>query len=295
MLGAMLGAHSNGLCVPEMRFKFSALRRWEWDNTGVNTLSVLKWLQNHWRFKIWELDIDLCSVIPNEVTYREFIELIVKLYGEKAGKPTPKFWIDHTPVNIMYAWTIFNVFPDAKMVHIVRDGRAVAASVMPLDWGPNEIHRAAQFWVRGIAYGLAAESWDDGRVIRVIYEDLVKNTESTLKRLCYDLEIDYEDEMPKAMGFKVPMYSIGQHSLVGSKPDPARVNAWESQLTSRQIEIFESVAVDLLRYLGYAPKYAPKAKSMSLMEKLALDIREIYKQEVVNRFRSRRRRRGYLK
>ncbi|MCH7768387.1 MAG: sulfotransferase, partial [Nitrospinae bacterium] len=153
MLGAMLGAHSNGLCVPEMRFKFSALRRWEWDNTGVNTLSVLKWLQNHWRFKIWELDIDLCSVIPNEVTYREFIELIVKLYGEKAGKPTPKFWIDHTPVNIMYAWTIFNVFPDAKMVHIVRDGRAVAASVMPLDWGPNEIHRAAQFWVRGIAYG----------------------------------------------------------------------------------------------------------------------------------------------
>ena len=294
MLGAMLGAHSKGLCVPESGFKFPALRRWEWDNTGVNTLSVLKWLQNHWRFKTWELDIDICSVIPNEVTYRGFMELIVKLYGEKVGKPTPKFWIDHTPTNIMYAWTIFNEFPDAKMIHIIRDGRAVAASIMPLDWGPNEIHKAAQLWMRGIAYGVAAESWGDGRVIRVIYEDLVKNTENTLKRLCYELEIDYEDEMGKTAGFKVPMYSIGQHSLVGSKPDPARVNAWESQLTSRQIEIFENLAVDLLRYLGYTPKYAPKAKGMSLMESLTLNVREIYKREVVNRFRIRRRR-GYLK
>jgi hypothetical protein len=273
-----------------MGFKFSMLRSWDWGGTSTDVPSVLKWLENHWRFKTWELEIDPDSLVHDGLTYQRLIGSIVELYGREVGKPTAEIWIDHTPTNIQYAWTLFRLFPEAKMIHIVRDGRAVAASIMPLDWGPNEIHRAAQYWVESVAYGLAAESWGGRRVIRVKYEDLVMNPKDSLGTLCSELGIGYEDEMSNATGFEVPKYTVRQHSLIGSRLDPTRVDAWKDQLTPRQIEIFESITADLLCYLGYTPQYGLQAKPMSLMEIIALGIGEIYKRELINRLRIRWRR-----
>ncbi|NOS35007.1 MAG: hypothetical protein GQ522_00045 [Deltaproteobacteria bacterium] len=80
--------------------------------------------------------------------------------------------------------------------------------------------------------------------------------------------------MLDASGFAVPQYTSRQHSLIGKRPDIKRVNAWERELTPREIEIFESITGDLLHYLGYVPRYGLKAKGVTEREKLALMIRE---------------------
>jgi hypothetical protein len=286
----MLGGHADCLCVPEMQFKFDILRfSGNSDHSPVDMSDILYRLVGRSRFRIWELD--LASVPSEKLSCRELIEWIVTAYGQKVDKPAPAVWVDHTPWNIRYAWTLLHLFPEARMIHIVRDGRAVAASVLPLDWGPNEIDCAARFWVEGLAYGLVAESLWPNKVIRIRYEDLVQDPQNTLIKLCETLAISYDPAMSLAAGFKVPKYTAKQHALVGSEPSRARVDAWARQLTSRQIEIFESITSDLLESLGYVPQFGLHARPMSRMERVVSGIRELYKKELINRYRKRKRKR----
>lgn len=291
LLGAMLGGHPSYVCVPEMQFKFDLLRLSS--NGGgekMDKASSLRALYKRSSFRIWDLPIELGSLPHESVSYRECINWLVTAYGEKVAKPTPTVWIDHTPKNARYAATLFQAFPDASMIHIVRDGRAVAASVLPLDWGPNEIEPAARFWAERLAYGLTAESrWPD-KVVRVHYEDLVQAPEPTLQKLCAAIDLEYYPAMSQAAGFQVPYYTARQHALIGQAPDRSRIQGWERQLTPRQVEIFEHTTADLLEMLGYTLKFGLHAKKVSRRESLASGIRELYKREFSNRQRKRRRR-----
>lgn len=291
LLGAMLGGHPDYVCVPEMQFKFDLLRLSP-NGAGerMDRASSLRTLNKRSSFRIWDLPIDLDTRTHASVSYRECIDWLVTAYGEKVAKPAPAVWIDHTPKNARYAATLFHAFPDARMIHIVRDGRAVAASVLPLDWGPNEIEPAARFWAERLAYGLMAESrWPD-KVVRVHYEDLVQTPEPTLQKLCRVLDIAYHPAMSQAGGFQVPQYTAQQHALIGQAPDRSRVRGWETQLTPRQVEIFEHTTADLLEMLGYTLKFGLHAKKVSRRESLVSSVRELYKKEFTNRQRKRKRR-----
>ena len=186
LLGSMLGAHSDCLCVPESHFKVAALSaHLARGTTGASR--VLDAISKDWRFRLWEVDIPSASVFEGELggSCAGLIEWIVSRYGERVGKPAPRIWVDHTPSNVRHAATLLEAFPDAQMIHIVRDGRAVAASLLPLDWGPNRIDRAAHLWVEMVGHGLAAEAhWGAARVARVRYEDLVQEPHAALARLC---------------------------------------------------------------------------------------------------------------
>ncbi|MGE0683392.1 MAG: sulfotransferase [Candidatus Binatia bacterium] len=295
LLGAMLGSHSSCLCVPEMKFKMEML---QFADNGVNgsvePASRVEKLARRSSFRIWGLSLNEIIAPSRTLAGRELIEWTVLAYGQKMGKTAPAIWIDHTPANIKYAWTLFQAFPDAHLIHIIRDGRAVAASLLPLDWGPNEIDSAARYWAAALAYGLATEAAWPERVIQVRYENLVEEPTTTLKRLCAALSLSYEPAMCQGTGFQVPPYTAKQHALVGTLPEPTRITAWERQLTARQIEIFESITADLLKMLRYEPKFGFHAKRMSRLEILSSSIREFYKKEFVNRHRKRRRRRETL-
>jgi hypothetical protein len=142
---------------------------------------------------------------------------------------------------------------------------------------------------------LAAEALSKDRVIRVEYEELVLETEETLKKLCSFIGIDFRQEMIKGAGFKVPQYTRKQHSLVGRKPDSKRVAAWEASLTRRQVEIFESLAGELLSDLGYSLKYGPGAKKITKTERFMLDIENYFRKKLNSRRKKSRRRKTSLK
>lgn len=179
-------------------------------------------------------------------------------------------------------------FPDAKFIHIVRDGRGVAASVLPLDWGPNTVERAARWWAEEMASGLALESWDPRRVMRVKYEDLVENCESTIRRLGDFVGLEFEPAMLRADGFSLGFRSH-QHALVGSPPRADRARAWTATLSQRQVEIFEAVAGDLLVTLGYEPRFGIAGRPPSRLERARAMLTEIVRDRLVNRRRARRR------
>jgi len=292
LLGAMLGAHSDCICAPESHFKMRALRPGDWTSDSVDLMAAFKRIRRHWRFKIWELDLPPSEVPVEELdgSYPRLLEWMATRFADHVGKPDARIWVDHTPENIIYAPTLLKLFPQAKIIHIVRDGRGVASSIMPLDWGPSTIVAAARWWLDNVTYGLALETlMEADRIVRVKYEDLVSDPLETLGELSASLGIDFQPGMIEANGFTPPRYTVNQHKLIGKKPDARRATRWETRLTPRQIEIFESMAHDFLHYLGYPLRYGLAARGPTLGDRGVQGIREFGRDWVVNPVRWLRR------
>ena len=296
LLGDLIGSHSDCICTPESQFKISVYRRQNLQGNDVLDIrKAAELIGKHWRFRIW--GVDIAEIPYSEIhSYRDLILGIVKAYANKFSGPHAGMWIDHTPANIQYTDILAELFPAARFIHLVRDGRAVAASIIPLDWGANTIDRAAYSWMEYISCGIAAEaSLGDERILRVRFEDLIQQPHNTLERICLFLNLRYQPRMMQGGGFRVPGYTAGQHSLLGKEPDAQRAHAWGKKLASRQIEIFESIAGELLSSLGYPLIFGNSARKMNLMDKIVSGIQEMYKGKIMNKFSREERKKKALK
>ncbi len=291
LLAAMLGTHKQCLTTPEAKFVYLAYRSAMQEYGRADLSTTLDKIKSHWSFKVFDIDVDQAdSVLPPDTAYSELIKWIVGQYGRRTGKETADFWVDHVPDNVLYAATLFQLFPDAKFLHLVRDGRAVAASVMKLNWGPNTIPGVTDWWENNIANGLAVESYYGPEYVkRVRYEDLISEPQKTLKEICNFLQIEYQPEMISGMGFEVPQFSRQQHALVGHKPNTDRIHAWQQELSPRQIEIFENIAGNILTCLGYDLLYGLTTPKMTRSEQISTAAREFYGRQIKRRLYRRRR------
>jgi Sulfotransferase family len=293
MLGAMLGAHSQCVATPETQFIDHLFNQSGFDPGALDPGKVLDRIGADQRYRLlWQFPIDPGSLAVDEVgtTLARVISWLVHAYGRQLGKEAT-LWVDHTPTNFRRALTLLRLFPEGRFIHLVRDGRAVAASLLPLDWGPNNAHHAAEFWMSRCAAGLAAESaLGPERVLRVRFEDLVIDSESILQRIATFAALEYEPAMAAGAGLQPGPYHQRQHSLVGRPPDQSRLNAWHESLTKRQVEIFEAEAGDFLTILGYEPLYGIRARPASRLEVLRMRVADLARRAGNNLRRQRRAR-----
>lgn len=277
MLGSLLGAHSKCLCVPESQFKVDLLRNKEVDisaNILLDLHQITEELLKNIRYRLWNIRASI--KIEHISSYQDFLLEIIKLYATVVGKSEYKYWVDHTPANIQYTDTLLEMFPNSKFIHIVRDGRAVAASILPLDWGPNVITKAADMWKAKLSYGLAAElRYGEDKFMRIRYEDLVLCPEKSLSKICEFIGIQFEELMIERKGFEPPKYTKKQHHLVGKKPDRTRIDSWKKKLSRREIEIFEYLTGDLLQILGYDMEFGLDARKVMKRERVIYGMREV--------------------
>lgn len=281
LLGALLGAHSRCLCVPEMQFNVNHLLDLDWDGERMTWRRLGDLLEEKWDFRLWGIPGDALYGAPEGEPpeadripgYREAIESVVRRYAGETGAASPDVWIDHTPGNLRQGGELLARFPDAHLVHLVRDGRAVAASMVPLSWGPHTVVGAARSWSEWLSFGLAREAVRDDRVHRVHYEELVRRPTDVLGELCGRLGLDPEEGLGTRTEFRLPSYSRRQHSLVPRPPDPTRADAWRDDLADRQVEIFESLAGDLLSALGYSLVHGGRARRPTAGERRRLRLR----------------------
>ncbi len=288
LLGAMLGTHSRAICSPESHFKIELLRPLHGKTDEVDLTAVANRMFKHWRFTLWDIPLNSNSIYQeaDDNSYSDLLNWLISQYAAYENKSEADIWIDHTPENISYADSLLSLFPNAKFIHIVRDGRAVAASAIPLDWGPNTIIKAARWWTRMVSFGLAAETQlPSNQIMRIRYEDLITNTDACLQKLCDFLGIKYEPEMIKATGFRPPRYTSKQHDLVGQYPNKRSLDKWKTRLSAREIELFEHQTRNFLTYLGYPMQYALTAKGPSFWELQFGKVKELFIGEILNKFK----------
>lgn len=293
MLGAILGAHTACVCVPESQFASDLLREHVRAEPGFGLTETVEKIREHFRFRLWELRIDWDGEVCSDCisSYADLMEFLVRRYADEHDRASAAIWVDHTPSNTRHATTLLDIFPDAKFIHIVRDGRAVSASICPLDWGPNVVAASAPWWAERVGYGLAAEaSLGPARVLRVRYEDIVLRTKETVRGVTDFLGLEFSSGMLEAGGFARPAFTRDQHALVGRPPDCSRVDAWRASLTDRQVEIFEYLTADLLSYLGYEPRFGMGATPPTSRERFGFAVNDIAGR-CINKIRRNRRKR----
>lgn len=150
---------------------------------------------------------------------------------------------------------LHQMFPAAKYIHIIRDGRDVALSVMKLSWGPNDVVRAAEWWdshlwlARRIGAILGPE-----RYLEVRYEQLVADPAGELQRVCAFLGEDYSPAMLDYAGgaaAAIPSDTRALHHGVDTAPYQQRVFAWKREMHPADVALFNRHAGRMLTEVGY--------------------------------------------
>ena len=102
-----------------------------------------------------------------------------------------KYFGDSTPVNIMQAELINKLLPGSKFIHVIRDGRDVASSVLKEKWGPNEHFAALDWWKNRIVTGqLALSRIKTENKLELRIEDLViHQREAALEKIKVFLDL----------------------------------------------------------------------------------------------------------
>ena len=127
--------------------------------------------------------------------FRSFLDL--QLFNESAPN-SKKFWVDTTPPNLMRADEIANLLPGCKFIHIMRDGRDVASSVIKERWGPDSFDDALIWWSKRMKTILQNTQELNDQVLHIWFEDLVHfNRDVTLRKILNFLEVSEDDGIRK--------------------------------------------------------------------------------------------------
>ena len=270
----MLNAHSDIAVPPESRF---VVELWH-DQDEVEVAVFLRALEAHKRWPAWETSIDAVRAqLPDgaRVSFPTAIESAYRAYARERGKST---WGDKTPRYVESIPLLARLFPDAKFVHQVRDGRNVALSYADVPFGPKNVGKAASLWARRVIAGIR-----DGRPLgptrykELRYEDLVTDAEKSVKSLCAFLDVGYDpgmlDYTERARG-DVLDRAARYNPNVTSKP-MSKVRSWEDDMPRIQVEAFEAVAGDLLDSLEYPrafPHPSLRARTIAALGSAGLPI-----------------------
>ena len=259
LLSVLLHAHPRIAMPPETRFLLPAYRnRATYGDLRVvanRRRLAIDLLEDPGRFH--ELQLDREAMIEKIVAapptlgsafgtiWREFAHSRGKVrWGEKR----PAYWRD--------MGVILRLFPDAQVVHLVRDGRACVASLKRVHWWTTGAVGAMSSWtladahLRRLGRRLPAD-----RYYRMRYEDLLDDPRRELTRLCEFLGEEFDEAMldhTRAADDIVASYKTWHQRTRGAL-DRQRVEAWRTELTPQEIGLFETVARRALRRNGYEP------------------------------------------
>ncbi len=188
----------------------------------------------------------------NEIIYHAFL---------KESKQTQKRWGIKAPVLIASVDEILEVFPSARIIHLVRDGRDVCVSYKKVHeskestFGPKSTLANALYWVDGLRRinGLRGRN----SILEIKYEDLVDNPEATVKSVCRFIDIPFEESMCKDFFKEAQQNQLtdkelnGIHKNIASPILKDNKNKYRKSLKGQQILLYEFIAYPYLKNYGY--------------------------------------------
>lgn len=190
------------------------------------------------------------AVPPIPQNWRDFprtlsavLDAYLSAFARKSGKQR---WCEKTPLYLLHLLQLNQLFPDARFLHIIRDGRDCAASLHRRWKSTPEftIYR----WKHAIRLGREAGEALGARYMEIRYEDLTRETRVHMKRICEFLDIPFEEAM---------LHSPQRHKA--GRKDVGKIEAnsgkWQRYFPEKTQRALEGVAGKMLKESGYALEY----------------------------------------
>jgi hypothetical protein len=252
---------------------------------GLVTPKLIPRLFEHTRFytfKIGPEELEELLSSSEPIPYARLVSAFFDAYGEETRKALAG---DKTPDYVLKMHTLHTLWPAAKFVHLIRDGRDVCLSLLDWKrkaaklakryptWADQPVATAAKFWERHVRLGretgceLGPELYHEVR-----YEALVAQPEQECATLCAFLGVPYEPGMLRFHEGRTRA-EAGLDAKNAWQPITPGLRDWRIQMSAEDVECFEATVGDLLDELGY-PRAVPEPGAEALEQ--AARIREFF-------------------
>jgi hypothetical protein len=285
LLRAMLDSHDDLAVPPESYFVAAfARRRPKFDlASGFAVEAFLDALCSHRWFVRWGLDereVKTRILEGAPANTAEAIRAVYRLYTSHRSK---RRYGDKTPEYVCSMRTISGLLPEARFVHLIRDGRDVARSLCAAaGFGLPDLASALLFWERRVITGRKqGERLGSSRYREVRYEDLTSDPEGVLRDVCAFVELDYQPEM---LGYynRVDEILVGvpghQHHRRLRQAPVTGLRDWRRDLSASDIGFADALVGPVLGSLGYERSTIPatiRSKTWARRVRIDADVRHV--------------------
>jgi hypothetical protein len=212
--------------------------------------------------RFWRLGLSATNfeaVREQATTYQQLVAGLYACHAKDSGK---KLAGEKTPDYVRRLSLLNGLFPSAKLIHLVRDGRNVALSL--LQWatprkGPGRIEMWEEHpvavcalwwkWMVLESRRQAAEI-DEAALIEISYEELVADPEKSMRDLCGFLDLKFSPQMTEFHKGKSKTDSSLSAKKAWLAPQSGLRN-WAADMEPAELELFEALAGDALHAFGY--------------------------------------------
>jgi hypothetical protein len=256
LLRTIFDAHSRLAVANEPQFMGTAARqRKRLEANGFDMDEFLKVVVSNPNYRKWGLDqaaveTSVTGAAPRSVA--DGVRAVFEVFTEGEGKP---LYGDKTPGYVVQIPELADMFPEARFVHLIRDGRNVALSYIERPWGPTTVGEAALYWRSRVGRGrVAGKRLGSDRYLEARYESLVENPEDEVHRICEFLDLEFESGMlqyQKAAEKFIASSHQPEAFTALVRPPTSGLRDWSTAMDTDDIALFEAISGDLLSDLGY--------------------------------------------
>lgn len=212
--------------------------------------------------KAWKMDVDFLSNIlikQRPETFKEVNSVIYNSFLSKNHFENDRWGIKR-PVLIASIDILRKVFPNAKVIHIVRDGRDVflsynSAHKMGQKFGPKNLLTCALYWVDALR---RINVSPNDFIIEIRYEDLILNTNNTMREICNFINVEYDNDCinkyidsPKNLILISNEHKNTIHKKINDGISKNNIFKYKSKIGIFEKAIFELLAGEYLHKYNY--------------------------------------------
>lgn len=269
----MLNAHPQIISPPECGFLhwwFAKYNDWNIEyNTSnklddfINDLKSSKKIED-WNLNFEKLKQEIGQKKPQN--YAELGEIVYLNFASQKGKK-PLIIADKNNYYINHLQDLNKIWPSAKYILVIRDGRDVACSYLNIEklvtdspYKPklsNDISAIAKEWVKNNDSCVDfLNSFEEKKGMVVRYEDVVTNPKHFLTQVCVFLGIAFNDEMltyyiKNIVQQDEPLSTLDWKKKTLEKPDENNVGKYKTELSKTDCDTFNLIAETLLKKFNY--------------------------------------------
>ncbi len=186
----------------------------------------------------------------------DVLNLIYHCHLRNAGKAR---FGDKTPEYIRYIPDILKIYPNARFIHLVRDGRDVTISFANVGWG-RAYHGPDFDWTRAVRAALAYRRAPFAdRILKIRYEEMVRDLEGAVRRVCAFLGEAFEPDMLNwhgRIGKLFPGEVPNVHTKLFQPVLSEEVTAWRRRLSVIECFLIEASLYRDLEAIGYELRFS---------------------------------------
>jgi hypothetical protein len=260
LLRVMLDRHPD-LAVPDESYFIPQLA--DRQSPAIDVDSFTDDLRRLPTIRDWEIPLDeVRRRLRPGMPLGAAIAAVYETYAAVRGKSR---WGDKTPMYMQRLPLLERLFPEARYVHLIRDGRDTAVSFLSMPPGivtrtwahPGTASEFACQWRTEVEAARALGKRVGDRYLETRYEELVAHPEQELRRISRLASLEFDPAMLEYAGSVDVSAKPHQQSL--SKAPTPGLRDWRTELSAADVASFEEVAGDLLRELGYGAERSSNA------------------------------------